>query len=437
MWITLSNNRNNIRIGVVYAPQEKETNVNKLKLMYKSIKEQIKEAKAKRQEVLIVGDFNCKVGTIVAGNTEEISKGGKLLKELIKNQNLRLLNTSKKCNGLWTRVEGEKKSVLDYMIVEAENEELVKGMWIDNEREYTPKHLVEGRNVYTDHNTMILEMNWNMRYKEKENTRTCLNNKTKVEFSKKTSKGELLAMWKTEKETLVKFRQWNEKVVGIAEDIFKKKIKKKTERKEIRILKRKKKELKKRMSKAEEKEKELLEKRRKLIERHIEEYRRQVQAYKTQCVAKKIKSEKGFDGSVFWEYLKKAEGRKSETATALRNEEGVLEEDPEAILAIYQKFYKKLLTGKPMETKEGLEVEQLVNKYVEVLERKALREGIEPFSKEEYDEVKREIKNGKAPDLQGWRYELIKNAGQDLEESILHMINKLVSTFTVPINGWR
>ena len=128
MWITLSNNRNNIRIGVVYAPQEKETKVNKLKLMYKSIKEQIKEAKAKRQEVLIVGDFNCKVGTIVAGNTEEISKGGKLLKELIKNQNLRLLNTSKKCNGLWTRVEGEKKSVLDYMIVEAENEELVKGM---------------------------------------------------------------------------------------------------------------------------------------------------------------------------------------------------------------------------------------------------------------------------------------------------------------------
>ena len=39
----------------------------------------------------------------------------------------------------------------------------------------------------------------------------------------------------------------------------------------------------------------------------------------------------------------------------------------------------------------------------------------------------------KAHDLQGWRYELIKNAGGDLEESILCMINELVSTVTVPI----
>ena len=43
-----------------------------------------------------------------------------------------------------------------------------------------------------------------------------------------------------------------------------------------------------------------------------------------------------------------------------------------------------------METKEG--VEQLVDKYVEVLERKALREGIEPFTKEEYQEVKGRLK---------------------------------------------
>ena len=76
MWITLSNNRNNIRIGVVYAPQEKDVKVDDLKLMYKSIKEQVKEAKAKKQEVLIVGDFNCKVGNILPGNTEEITTGG-------------------------------------------------------------------------------------------------------------------------------------------------------------------------------------------------------------------------------------------------------------------------------------------------------------------------------------------------------------------------
>ena len=45
------------------------------------------------------------------------------------------------------------------------------------------------------------------------------------------------------------------------------------------------------------------------------------------------------------------------------------------------------------------------------------REGIEPFTREEYDKVKKELKNGKAPDLQGWRYEMVKNAGTDLDES--------------------
>ena len=293
-------------------------------------------------------------------------------------------------------MEGVKKSVLDYMIIETENEDLVKEMWIDSDREYTPKHLVDERYIYTDHNTMMLEMNWNMRYREKENKRTCINSKRKNQFNEKTSKGELLAMWKDEKETLIKFSQWNEKVMEIAEETFKEKIKKKRERKEIRILKRKKKELEKRMVKVEKEEKEMLQKRRKLIDMHIEEYRRQDNAYKTQCVAKKIKSEKGFDGGAFWEYLKKVEGRRSEAVKALRNEEGVLEEDPEAMIEIYQNFYQKLLTGKAMKTKEGVEVEQLVNKYVEVLERKALREVIEPFTKEEYQEVKKEIKNGKA-----------------------------------------
>ena len=85
-----------------------------------------------------------------------------------------------------------------------------------------------------------------------------------------------------------------------------------------------------------------------------------------------------------------------------------------------------------MTTKEGKETEKIVNKYIEVLERKAVKEGIEPFTKEEYDKVKKELKNGKAPDLQGWRYEFIKNAGKDLDESMLKMINTVVTNNIVP-----
>ena len=83
------------------------------------------------------------------------------------------------------------------------------------------------------------------------------------------------------------------------------------------------------------------------------------------------------------------EGRRHK---AIKNE-GVKEENPEKILQIYKDFYKKLLTGKEMTTREGKEIEEMVNKYIEVLERKALRQGIEPFTEEEYEKVKKELKN--------------------------------------------
>ena len=53
--------------------------------------------------------------------------------------------------------------------------------------------------------------------------------------------------------------------------------------------------------------------------------------------------------------------------------------------------------------------------YAVELIKKADREPIKPFSEEEYKQMKRTLKNRKAPDTQGWRYELIKYAGEDLE----------------------
>ena len=55
-----------------------------------------------------MGDFNCKVGKIVSGNTEEISKGGKKLVKMVNKMGLKIINASKKCKGTWTRMEGRK-----------------------------------------------------------------------------------------------------------------------------------------------------------------------------------------------------------------------------------------------------------------------------------------------------------------------------------------
>ena len=91
----------------------------------------------------------------------------------------------------------------------------------------------------------------------------------------------------------------------------------------------------------------------------------------------------------------------------MKNEDGEVTESPEEILKIYQNFYQKLLSGREMKTEDGKQIEQMVDRYIEELIKKAEREPIKPFSEEEYKQMKRSLKNRKAPDIQGWRYELI------------------------------
>ena len=49
---------------------------------------------------------------------------------------------------------------------------------------------------------------------------------------------------------------------------------------------------------------------------------------------------------------------------------------------------------------------------------------IKEITTEEYDKMKGKLKKKKAPDMEGWRYEWIANAGKDLEESIKIMMNE-------------
>ena len=68
LWILLTNAKKKIRIGVIYAPQENVTPNNELKLMYEDIREQIKIGKEEKQQILILGDFNAKIGGTIEGN---------------------------------------------------------------------------------------------------------------------------------------------------------------------------------------------------------------------------------------------------------------------------------------------------------------------------------------------------------------------------------
>ena len=74
LWKLVDNNRSNIIIGVIYVLQENVISSNEVKIVYNNISKQILIAQEKRQQVLILGDFNAKVGTYIEGNKPTVTK---------------------------------------------------------------------------------------------------------------------------------------------------------------------------------------------------------------------------------------------------------------------------------------------------------------------------------------------------------------------------
>ena len=62
--------------------------------MYEEIGEQISLAREKRQKILLLGDFNCKIGDRIIGNRIDVTKGGKMLMKLLDRNRLTILNCS-------------------------------------------------------------------------------------------------------------------------------------------------------------------------------------------------------------------------------------------------------------------------------------------------------------------------------------------------------
>ena len=63
-----------IRAGVICTQQENVTPNNQLKIIYEDIKEQIKIGKEEKQQTLILGDFNAKIGAAIEGNKTQVKE---------------------------------------------------------------------------------------------------------------------------------------------------------------------------------------------------------------------------------------------------------------------------------------------------------------------------------------------------------------------------
>ena len=164
LWVLLNNQKIQVRMGVIYGPQENVTPNSELKKLYESISDQVEIGKANNQQIVTLGDFNVKIGNYIKNNKETITKGGRHLKRLVEKQNLCIVNgESNNCEGLWTREQGEEKSVIDYVITTKKDLNTIKTMKIDEEKEFgiykvEIQSTKQCRKIYSDHNAMMLDI---------------------------------------------------------------------------------------------------------------------------------------------------------------------------------------------------------------------------------------------------------------------------------------
>ncbi len=108
--------------------------------------------KAQGWSPLWTGDFNAKIGTApqgIAGNYPEVDYSGRGLLEFSHSAELYIANKSPLCEGKWTRVQGQSRSIIDYFLMDMSLANRLMGMFIDEE-----KTLV----VNSDHNLMWLDL---------------------------------------------------------------------------------------------------------------------------------------------------------------------------------------------------------------------------------------------------------------------------------------
>ena len=173
-----------------------------------------------------------------------------------------------------------------------------------------------------------------------------------------------------------------------------------------------------------------------MITGFINEIKQQQERSKVTKIAEKIRKDGGFDSNAYWKYEEKMKGKKKETATAMKDENGKIEEDPEKIKEIHRKYFEKLLKDREPEGLEEKELEELKEKCINIMKKAANRIEIKSVSDEEYEAMKKKLKKKKAPDLEGWRYEWVENAGKDLEESIKIMMNETLRSKEPP-KEWK
>ena len=418
-------------------PQEKEQN---LKEIYKVIKQQVKEAGEKEELVLIVGDFNCKVGEEIKGNKNKASKGGKKLLKFLEKVGMTLVNSMEICKGTWTRAEGKARSILDYVVVDKELGDYIKEMVIhDTSKDLSPFHLkktgMEIRMIYSDHNPIVVRTDLILMQRKpmEKKKKAVLTKEGGKKYHDELQKKKISQIWNRVENLEEAYEEWEKTVMETRkkyEQIRKPTYKRNS--KTMRLLMIEKRKIK-NTDIGEERRERLNQLKKKMLEEEQASYYR-----KLQKTCKEIRVDGKFSSGGFWKMRKRMRRKKDDEIHAVEDKEGKLITKNEDIVKRYGEYYTDLLTSTNNKTRlpENKDVVDEVEKKF----KKIWEEGMKQQPKEtEIELVKRTInklKNGKARDDMDWNNEMVKGGGKEMVWSVKKMADRVKQKLQIP-SPWQ
>ena len=421
-----------INIISMYGKIEGRESNEKIKEQFSHIKELIKTIENSGEDYILIGDLNAKIGNKedgIKGNKEGKNNAGKALLKLEEEVKGVIVNKTRKCNGLWTRVNTQKeneKSVLDYVLTNESIFEDIKEMKIDEEKLYRLTKY-KGREIKeTDHNTMIIEINDEV-IKQKKEKQYRWNTKSKkgwLKYEKDTENNkELDSTWKNDKNIPKEWKDWKRVMYNIFDKTFGK-IRLTGKQKqgideEVRTMIQDKRDIRKETKITENQtEKEILIKKRQELEQQIKKKIEENEEEKLEEITRKL-SDKRNNHDVLWKLKKKTE-KKQTCAFIITDKEGNDIREPDNIKRRVTEHYEELYENNPV--KEGYEAyEEDVDKFIKYCWEN-IREEENDLTEIEITETIENLEKNKATGPDGISNDMIQRGGKSLKNSIIRMM---------------
>ena len=238
-----------------------------------------------------------------------------------------------------TRTDEKSKSVIDYILVDHQSETAVEEMVIDEDKEFAP---MTTDSVFSDHNVMFAKFNWLVLQKSCQDHRKITTKKGYLKIAEELEETKVSEILDRNMDLQSCYDMWKNMVEEI-EERHKTVVKKKNPRKTIKLLIREKKALKQKMRKQNKEERANSIKRVKEISQAIIEESNSQFKNKIKKVVEELRSENGINGPNVWEVLKRVKRKTSSNRTAIKDKDGLLLEDTEAIKSRYQEHFVDIL----------------------------------------------------------------------------------------------